>query len=324
MKNDIFALEELKRIALNNMLEYELLLPGETIELIPHHPITVQGNLCYHYIILCLTSGKKYFLKVLKDNDSATHCNSFLREFQVENGNCPYPLIVAPPFTYCERQYYFYTFAEGVTLEDLEGRVSADEWKSIAMKLRERIDALSAIHSSQYSDHNQFVPDRYSDIVKGKILPRLSHPIFDKYSRGTKLAAYQQCAEILDSCNYSQPTLLHMDIKPANVIYNPNTKAVSLIDFELSRFGDFDYGWAQILMTKLKPYGNTYKSYVFPMLTKDRLSLEDALFIPKFQCYLFYQAACNLIYYGERKLSCPMEMTTLFIRLLNQLAEGQK
>lgn len=321
MQNNNYDLGELKCLAREKMIEHMLISCSEEITLLPHHPIRVQGEICYHYIISCSLNNKKYFLKVLKDNDSATHCNSYLRRFQDKNGDCPYPLIVAPAFDYCNRQYYFYTFAEGETLESLEGKLSADEWKSIAIKLRNRVDELSAIHTSQYSDHNAFISDQYSDIIKRKILPKLEHSTFCEYQRKTILAAHQQCMEILDTSNFSRPTLLHMDVKPANVIYNPQTRTVSLIDFELSRFGDIDYGWTQILITKLKNYGEIYENYVFPYLTRDRLSLDDALHIPKYQCYLFYQAACNLIYYDERKIPCPKEMKALFVRLLNQLAK---
>ena len=321
MQNDNFDLEELKCLAREKMAEHLLISRSEEITLLPHHPIKVQGKVCYHYIISCSFSNKKYFLKVLKDNDSATHCNSFLRGFEDENGNSPYPLIVAPKFDYCNRQYYFYTFAEGETLESLEGKLSADEWKCIGIKLRDRVDELSAIHAPQYSDHNAFICDPYSDIIKRKILPKLEHSTFCEYQRETILAAHQQCMKILDYSSFSQPTLLHMDVKPANVVYSPQTETVSLIDFELSRFGDIDYGWAQILITKLKDYGEIYKNYVFPYLTKDRLSFDNALSIPKFQCYLFYQAACNLIYYDERNMPCPREMKALFVRLLKQLAK---
>lgn len=317
--NDIL---ELKSLVWEKMMEGRLILQNEEIALLPHHPVKVQGEMCCHYIVSCSPSNKKYFLKVRKDNDSSTHCNIFLRGFLDKSGKCPYPLIVAPGFDYCDRHYDFYTFAEGETLENLSDKVSVNEWESIGTKLRNRVDELSTVHSPQYSDHNIFISDQYSDIMKRKILPKLCHSVFCEYQSEIILAAYQRCLNILDTSNFSQPTLLHMDIKPANVIYNPETKDLSLIDFELSRFGDIDYGWAQILITKLKNYGDFYENYVFPHLIKGHLSLEDALFIPKFQCYLFYQAACNLIYYDERKILCPSKMKELFVWLLNELARG--
>ena len=42
---------------------------------------------------------------------------------------------------------------------------------------------------------------------------------------------------ILSNSTFSKPILIHMDIKPKNIIISPQGQ-VHLIDFELSRFGD--------------------------------------------------------------------------------------
>jgi len=313
---------ELTILTKKKLLEYHLVPPNDNIELCPHHQVVVHGKLCCHYIVSCLPSGKHFFLKILKDNDSATHCNHFLRQFQTENGNCPYPLIIAPEIDFCNERYFLYTFSEGETLEELSKLkyISKSEWNTIANKLRKCIDDLSTVHFPQYSDHNRFVSDQYADILKRKILPKLNHPTFSELPSKTVAAVYQRCVNIIESSVYSVPTLLHMDVKPANVIYNLETKMVSLLDFELARFGDFDYGWTQLLVTSLKNYGNEYQEYVYPYLVKDGISMETALQIPKFQFYLFYQTACNLIYYNERKLPCPSEMKQLFTKLLSHLS----
>lgn len=322
MREHIINLEDFKNFVKEKMTDLGLISCDEEIILFPYHQVRVQGELCYHYIVTRLSDNKKFFLKILKDDDRALHCNHFLRAFQDKEGNCPYPLIISSLIDYCNRQYYFYTFSEGETLEELEPHLLSDEWERIADKLKERVDELSTIHAPQYSDRNAFVSDSYSDIMKRKIMPKLKDTTFHDYPKEIIMAAHQQCMKILDSSNYSQPTLLHMDIKPANIIYNTKTSRLSLIDFELARFGDIDYGWAQILLTKCKSYGKIYENYVYPRLTSDRLSLEDAMYIPKFQCYLFYQAACNLIYYNERQIPCPKEMKDVFEKMLNQLAKG--
>ncbi len=317
-----FSLENLAALTKEKMIKNELIHSSEQIVLIPHHQVTVRGELSYHYIITCLTNNQKYFLKVQKDNDHATHCNYYLRRFLAQDGQCAYPLILAPGFDYCGKRYHIYTYAEGETLEGLPGKISADEWHNIGRKLRNRIDELSTVHAQQYSDRNQFVPDSHSAILKRKIMLKLNHSVFSEYSPGMIEAAGDKCMLILDSSSFSRPTLLHMDIKPANIIYNLQTKTVSVIDFELARFGDIDYGQVQILLTELKEYGEAYDQYIFPELTKGYLTLGDALHIPKFQCYLFYQTACNLIYYDERKLPCPKKMEALFYKLLQTLSKG--
>lgn len=316
--------KELTIFTKKRLLECHLIPPSEEVILSPHHQVIVHGKSRCHYIVSCLHSRKQFFLKILKDNDSATHCNQFLYQFQTENGDCPYPLLIAPGFDFFDERYFLYTFSKGKTLQELAETkcLSQDEWKSIANKLKKCITVLSTVHSQQYSDHNQFVADQYADILKRKIMPKLNHHTFSMLSSQIVTTIYQKCVNIIESSVYSEPTLIHMDVKPANVIYNLETKTVSLIDFELARFGDFDYGWTQLLITSLKNYGEEYQEYIYPHLVKDGISLEDALQIPKFQFYLFYQAACNLIYYDERKISCPIGMKSLFIELLSQLSKG--
>lgn len=64
---------------------------------------------------------------------------------------------------------------------------------------------------------------------------------------------FVRCCEILDTSRFSKPTLLHMDIKPANIIYNDRTGTV----FEFARFRDIDYGWTQILWKRLFLFRNS-------------------------------------------------------------------
>lgn len=315
--------KELTILTKKKLLECHLIPSSEEVVLYPHHQVIVHGKLRCHYIVSCLPSRKQFFLKILKDNDCSTHCNRFLHQFQTENGDCSYPLLIAPGFDFFDERYFLYTFSKGKTLQELAktAHISQDEWESIANKLKKCIAVLSSVHSQHYSDHNQFVTDQYADILKRKIMPKLNHHTFSALPSKTVTTVYQRCVNIIESSVYSEPTLIHMDVKPANVIYNLESKTVSLIDFELARFGDFDYGWAQLLITSLKNYGEEYQKYIYPHLVNGGISLEAALQIPKFQFYLFYQAACNLIYYDERNISCPIGMKSLFTELFNQLSK---
>lgn len=316
-----FNTEELASVTRNEMIQHGLISHDEQIALQPHHWITMRGKQRSHYIVSCLGSGKRFFLKVKKGNDAASHCNAFLQRFQAADGSCGYPLLASPEFSFYDNVYNIYTFAEGETLEHLLERYPTQVCGMLADKLSFRLGELHSVHAPQCSDQNRFVSEGCADILKKKILPRLKHPIFSDIPPATIAAVYHRCAEILDGASFSPPTLLHMDIKPANIIYEEQTQTLSLIDFELARFGDSDYGWTQILLTELKPYGDTYKKYFLPALIRNGLALEDALQLPKFQCYAFYQSACNLIYYYEHKEPYPEELRLLFFKLLTQLSK---
>jgi aminoglycoside phosphotransferase (APT) family kinase protein len=62
--------------------------------------------------------------------------------------------------------------------------------------------------------------------------------------------------EARQSFSEVSPTLLHADVKPANVIFELSTRKTTLIDFELSRFGDPDFEW-----TKLRRMAIRWREY---------------------------------------------------------------
>ena len=52
--------------------------------------------------------------------------------------------------------------------------------------------------------------------------------------------------EARQSLSKVSPILLHGDVKPANVIFELSTQKTTLIDLELSRFGDPDFEWTKL------------------------------------------------------------------------------
>lgn len=299
------------------LIEYGVISSECGVELYPHCRVLIGGKRYFYFLIMSTNSPRKFFLKVVKNNDGALLCNDFLKRIRDENGYCPYPIIVVPELEVQGTRYYITNFLEGQPLSVHSDILTKKAWDDIADKLQGRLDELSAIQTAQYSEHNEFVPDSFAVIQKRKFEARLRHPLISDLPRKKLERALEQCYEILDKCQFSKPTLLHMDIKPANIIYDPQTGSVSLIDFEFSRFGDIDYGWAQILLSGYNRFGRDYKEQLIPRLTRGRLTMENALDIPKFQTYLFYQTMCNLIYYYDRNIKCPEDMQTLFAKIIN-------
>ncbi len=315
------TLENLTLIVHQKMIEYHISSDSDRIFLSPHHNILLEGKQYTHSIITRNPSGKKFFLKILKENDSSLHCNHYLKQFKDMTGEYLYPIIVVPVFEYNNIQYYITTYIKGQTLDDIPTTLFHDKSNSISKNLLMRIDELSLIHSSRYSEKNKFVISEYNTILKPKIVNRLRHPLFEKYCRTQLEKAYGHCCKILDTSQFSEPTLIHMDIKPANIICDVTTGLVTLIDFEFARFGDKDYGWTQLLLSGINSFRQEYKDLIIPHLTKDRLTLEKCIGIPKYQCYILYQTACNLVYYADRDIPCPKEMEYLFLYMLKILSK---
>ena len=124
---------------------------------------------CYsHYIITCLYSGQKFFLKIFKGTDTASHCNDYLKDFYTETGDYVYPIILVPKFEFYGNFYFITTFIEGESLDKISENLTSSEWQIILHNLMKRLDELSTIHAPQYSEHNKFIIDDCAAILKSK------------------------------------------------------------------------------------------------------------------------------------------------------------
>lgn len=62
-------------------------------------------------------------------------------------------------------------------------------------------------------------------------------------------ALYDEARDALDDV---RPTLLHGDVKPANVVFDAGRGRTVLVDFELARFGDADFEWSKLYRLALR------------------------------------------------------------------------
>lgn len=306
----------LAAVVRQKLVQNGLLSEMQEFDLRPYHAIAVDGMRYTHFIIACSKSEKNFFLKVMKPNDGAPHCNAYLQKIHDEDGRCPYPVILVPAFYFHGIHYYITDFVDGQTLDELPETLPNAFWDGIADKLYLRYSELGAINATHYSEHGKFVSDDCSSIFLKKLaekLPSSNIPLSGEKRR----RAFAWCRRVMETCDFSVPTLLHMDIKPANIVYDPGRDSVSLIDFEFARFGDTDYGWTQLLLSGINRFNSVYINQIVPRVTGDRLTLKDAVNIPKYQCYLFYQLICNFNYYNGQGMSVPEAMESLFEQLTN-------
>lgn len=310
--------EALTAIVYQKLLKKGLLSATQKIYLRPCHAFTVKENQHTHFIISCSKPERKLFLKEMKPDDGAPHCNAYLQGIRDNDGKCPYPVILVPAFCFHDVYYYITNYIDGQVLDELPETFPNVFWEAIADKLRLRYDELGGIRSSHYSEHGRFIPDDCASIFLQKLAEKLQYPGIP-LSDDKREVAFDWCRAVMENSSFSEPTLLHMDIKPGNIVYDPVSDSVSLIDFEFARFGDADYGWAQFLLSGINCFSNIYKKQIVPRVIGDRMNLQEALCIPKYQCYFFYQLICNIMYYNRQKKKCPEEMIFLFERLVGQL-----
>lgn len=304
--------DDLEKETGRKLVEYGLILASDTVRICPTHRVMIRGEWFSHFIVICIHSRQTFFLKTVKENDNFLLCNRFLQNLSIDGAEYLYPKILVPVFAFQGMNYYITTYIEGQALDTFPETLPQSTVNHIADRLLELIEHLTKLKASQYSERGNFVSDDCASILKKKLEARFLHPLIASYPYQKLERAFNWCREILDHSQFSRPTLIHMDIKPANIIYNSETGLVSLIDFEFARFGDIDYGWIQILLSGRNQFNQFYTEQIVPRLTSNKMTLDDALSIPKYQCYLFYQTMCNLIYYFDRHLPCPKGMKELF------------
>lgn len=308
---------EFKAILFSVLNEARLISDADVLTLTPYHFITIGGKPSSHYKI---NSGdRKYFLKSVKDNDNTVFCLPYLHALNCEYGSGRFPELLSRTFSYKGREFYILEYLEGKTLDELDGILSEEEWQITAQELKARLQELHTCTSDKYSDRAKFYSDSFGKLLSDKFTERLKNRVFAQFSTEKLTAATAVCKHILSKVTFPEAHLIHMDVKPANIIFNRTEKKVSLIDFENARFCDADFGKTQLLLTAYKGYPETYKKYILPQIT-DGLTVELAIKDDKFLCYLFYQALCNLVFYDSRNIPCTTDMSVLFKKLLNILA----
>ncbi len=312
------TLKALETLVREKLLAQGVISGAQAVVLRPCHPFSLRGKQRFHFLIQCSPSGQIFFLKTVKDADGTLLCDEFLRKAYVGEQDCPYPLVLVPEFEALGNRYYITTFLEGFDLDRLPPGTTERDWMRFADRLLPRLRELEHIHAAQYSECSGFHSESCGTVLARKLRERARHPFLSCFPREQVTAAVNEYAAVLSRSIYSSPTLLHMDIKPANIIYDPRTESISIIDFELARFSDLDYGRIQILLSGINSFAPAYRQILVPRLTREYPSLEEAEKIPKLQCYLFYQCLCNLIYYYDHALPCPEQISVLFDRLLNQ------
>ena len=113
---------------------------------------------------------------------------------------------------------------------------------------------------------------------------------------------YEESGPIFDK---SRPFFLHGDVKPANIVYNSRQKSVSLIDFELARFGDIDFEWIRVyFLSKRWP---AYRKLVSDSLlvgVKFKYELET-LRSPTILIYSLYHLCSVLAFEHKKGLTIP-------------------
>ncbi len=275
-----------------------------------------RGMDIQHYIIS--VSNRKFFIRMTKENDNSFHVMPFLKKLD-ENFKNTVPIALTKPFTIAENTFIITSYIEGVTLEHELSNLTNSQLKNVSYKIDEKLQRMHDIKHSYYSLGNTFCDQPFNKIMYEKMKKQL----YENQSiyLGFKIEPQKllcRAKSILNKSFFSEPTLVHMDIKPGNIILS--SKDLVLIDYELSRFADIDYEWSNLLIKTLLDYDKRFIQYVLkPIIENNFMSLERAITNEKICVYLLYLSLNMYIYYFKSNRSCPEEITYIVNTLLKQL-----
>lgn len=312
--------EELMPIVRIKLIEKGLIGPDETIRLTACHDIVLDNTPRNHYVIQCSVTGSKFFLKLQKKVDNIIHCDKYIQAIY-QNEDYVLPHVLVSPFLFHNDMFFITDYMEGYDLETLDSELSDMQWKKAAEDIRKQLMLLADIHTPYYSEQNKFFTYGYPKMFREKLQTRIKHISLTNYDGSKIQSAYNNSLKILNSSTFSEPSLIHMDVKPANIVFDPKTEKAVLIDFEFARFGDLDYGIVQVLLTQFNSFSENYKKKMFPVLTDGLITFSQACETPKFQVYLWYQTMCNIIYYYNHNTQCPDEIKKIYENMLSQLSK---
>lgn len=166
----------------------------------------------------------------------------------------------------------------------------------------------------RYSSWREFVEVRFWRHV----MPLVSAGMISEDDHRRIRILYEEVNEALLDI---RPTLLHGDVKPANIVFDVNQGMTSLVDFELARFGDIDFEWSKLQRMALRwsDYGRLIAQ---PLLTQTSLARPQRIRNEaKLLLYELYHACSFLDFELETGLRTPKYRITDLNELLEDVRE---
>lgn len=181
-------------------------------------------------------------------------------------------------------------YIEGSSLDKIHHTLSCEDWKHIAHRLAIFLQELAAIQSTQPSVFKS--PEKnysnYGEIIKESILRHLDQHTLSGIISPTVAGRIREELKDIDSAFHLSATFMHFDIKPQNIVFDPQTKRVAFIDYEHSRMGDYTH---ELFRTDMAAMRNPYFRECWQLAKQE--------FLPgRFNYFLGEEYSRKLFYYG--------------------------
>lgn len=303
----------------SKLIDEKLICNNDKISIKKIHPIMQDGQIMHHHTVTVERTNKKYLIRTIKEKDYSSSIMNYLVSLNNLSSHAVFSHALTSPFVIGNHSYIVTTYLEGENLESQIETLSNEELVDLSYKIEENLKLIHSVTNDKYSDGIRPVNASFGKIMYDKIFKQF-HDECNIFAKGIDVNKLLDTANsILSQSSFSKPTLVHMDLKPANIIISPQ-KEVHLIDFELSRFADLDYEWTNLLIKIAHAYDEKFKQYVLtPIIEKNFLSLDKAVLIDKYKVYLLYLSINKYIYCFKHVIPCPKTIIDLADYLIKQL-----
>ena len=117
----------------------------------------------------------------------------------------------------------------------------------IARKLAEITKGIHDIHGRRHGPLEGDSYDSWLNLMDEKFWRHVNRASACRLLNSSDLDAIDRVYTVNRAIFSSIPAqLVHFDLKPANIIFDSTSKHVSLVDFELTRFGDSDFDFVKM------------------------------------------------------------------------------
>ena len=306
---------------LKKMIEENFISTSDDIQIEIIYTTKQKDEFIHHYLVTDRSKTQKILIKTLKEKDYSYTVMNYLMDINKNCKDVEFPSVLGKPFVIDQRTYIPTSFLDGMDLNKAISTKSKNELLFISSELDRKLKLLHKVTNNFYSEGYQIRGLSYADIMFNKLYNQFCIEKYTSYfTKNRDIKKLLLVAKnILSNAAYSKPTLIHLDIKPHNIIISSNEK-VYLVDFELARFGDIDYEWANLLIKTLHAYDKRFKKYVLqPIIENNFLPLEQAIKNDKYKIYMLYLSMNIYIYYLKCGKWCPLDIIKLINMLLDEL-----
>lgn len=182
-------------------------------------------------------------------------------------------------------------YKEGVSLDKCIFNLSEMEYPIIIDKLFRSLKKMHSIKSSNFFDFTEFNSNNWFDFFEYKLKKYLKMAMDNKILKREEIGYITHLLyREQDIFRLNLGSLIHFDVKPANIIWNSENKELSLIDFEMSRYGDILMEFTKGKFTTLLFNNSIYENKIWKPLVEYYFSkpYADIFSSRKSIWYLFY------------------------------------